>query len=159
MDVVDVLRRFHLALADRAGELEVVDTVAEFARDTFAAASATVNHMDHAHGRYRSVVNVGLLGPGETLHPADETYGFGDYPWTTLALMSGRGHRAALSDLECPQEYEQLLHRLGKAACLGAPIRRHGTVMGELWLSRDEPFGDNDIDLLTALGAATARYL
>lgn len=158
-DVVAVLRRFHAAVGDRRGEQDVVDAVASFAREAFAAASVTVNHMDHARGHYRSVVNLGHLGPGESLHPADETHGFADYPWTTMALLAGRGYRSHLSDPDCPLEYQQLLRRLGKPACLGAPIRRQGTVMGELWLSRDEAFADRDVDLLTALGAATARYL
>ncbi|MFZ0325432.1 MAG: GAF domain-containing protein [Actinomycetes bacterium] len=158
-EVVDVLRQFHRSIADRTGKLEIVDTVASFARDTFDAASVTVNHTDHVRGFYRSVVNVGRLGPGESFHPEAETYGFDEYPFTTMTLLAGRGFRSDLTDPECPAEYEQLLRRLGKAACLGAPIRRQGTLLGELWLSRDRPFGDHDVDLLSALGAATAKYL
>lgn len=158
-DVVDVLRRFHDALRERRGDAEVVETVASFALECFGAASATVNRIDRRSARYHSVVNVGRLGPGETRRPTNELYGFDEFPWTTEQMLHHASYATDLADVSCPPEYEALLHRLDKRACLGAPIERGGSLLGELWLTRDVPFGDDDVHLASALGVATARYL
>ena len=158
-DVVDVLRQFHAMMSRRVGDADVVETVATFVLESFGAASATINRVDHSRGAYHSVVNVGRLGLGETTRPADESYGFAEFPWATEMLLAHRGYATDLSDERCPPEYQALLSRLDKRACLGAPIERRGQLLGEVWLTRDIPFEDRDIHLLTAIGAATARYL
>lgn len=146
-------------MRNRRGDADVVETAAAFALDCFGAASATVNRIDLRRASYHSVVNVGQLGLGETRHPTNERYGFDEFPWATDNILRHRSYATDLGDPGCPPEYDALLHRLDKRACLGAPIERGGSLHGELWLTRDLPFGDDDVHLACALGVATARHL
>ncbi len=126
--------------------LATVEAVAETARDLLGAASLSISSRDDDGLALTTVVNVGLLGPDEVRWPTDERYDLATYPRAVETLASGR-HHVFLTHVEDPAADAaevELLHSLGKAACLHAPIVVEGELWGELWASRtaDQPSFD-----------------
>ena len=68
---------------------DLVELSAESARRALDAAALSISRWDRESGVLRTLVNVGLLGPGEQRFPEDETYSLGDWPAMT-ALVEDR---------------------------------------------------------------------
>ena len=158
-NVVNVILDFRRVLSDARPE-QCPDVAAEYICDLFDGSAAAVNLMDYGRFRFQTITNVGRLSSSERRSPSAEFYAFTDFPFTTQRLAAGGAYRAALADVDCPEEYRELLTATFRTDCLGAPIRHGARALGELWVSRDsgQPFADVDEDLAVACGATLARY-
>jgi hypothetical protein len=160
-DVVRVITELGDLLRPRTSAIDCAEAAGRFVCDLFAGSTAAVNLMDYERLQYRTIVNVGDLGTELREQPESEYYPFGAFPFTTQRLLLGGAYRACLDDPDCPMEYRELLTVQGNHCCLGAPIRRQGRPLGELWVSRmrGPSFTEQDGDLAVACGATVARQL
>ncbi len=158
-NVVNVIVDFRRVLSDARPE-QCPDVAAEYLCDLFDGSAAAVNLMDYGRFRFQTITNVGRLSGSERRSPSAEFYALNDFPFTTQRLAAGGAYRAALADVDCPEEYRELLSATNRTDCLGAPIRHGARALGEFWVSRDsgQPFTDVDEDLAVACGATLARY-
>ena len=74
---------------------EIAEAAAESFLETFCADAASVSLIHD--NEYRTLVNVGVLFPGDCRFPEDEVYELGYYPEATNALLSGEGYLATLN--------------------------------------------------------------
>ncbi|MGH8969440.1 MAG: sensor domain-containing diguanylate cyclase [Actinomycetes bacterium] len=118
----------------RARRIEdLVELSAESARRALDAAALSISRWDRESGLLRTLVNVGLLGPGEVRFPQDETYMLGDWPDMSV-LVEERVSFVATVDDGSP-EGDHLVRR-GRDSSLSVPIIVEARVWGEVWASR-----------------------
>lgn len=162
------------ALADIAraawagSQLELLRQAGESARQALDAASVSVSRWDPDLGEVRTLLNLGLLGPGEVAEPEDEIYRADSYVHLQTMVDQLTGWSTNV-DTGHPQDADvRLLRELDKHCSVGAPIPLEGRIWGELFLSRtpDQPcFEDTDVDLALVVAAqigaalATADHL
>ena len=99
----------------------------------------------------RTLVNAGVLAPGEERHPSDEIYRLSDDDPLKQLLLEGRSYVGVVDDPDLHQTERVLLERLGRRSCLAVPIMLGDVAWGELWASRghDRPdFDAHDLRLL-----------
>ena len=162
--VLRALVRLASLVTTTTGEEDLVEAVAETARDLLAADSLSVSRMEPDGTSIVTLVNVGELGPGEVRRPVDEVYRVADFP-QTLAFLRGEEMIRWATDVDDPEAEPQelaLLRSLGKASSLKTPIRLAGQVWGELWASRGHAsprFDDADVDLAEVIVALVAAGL
>ena len=162
--VLRALVRLASLVTTTTGEEDLVEAVAETARDLLAADSLSVSRMEPDGNSITTVINVGDLGPGEVRWPTDEVYRVADFP-LTLAFLRGEAMLRWSTDVDDPAAEPQelaLLRSLGKASSLKTPIRLAGEVWGELWASRGHGsprFVDADVDLAEVIVALVAAGL
>jgi len=132
---------------------DLIELSAESARRALDAAALAISRWDRETGVLRTLVNVGLLGPGEQRFPEDETYSLTDWPAMT-ALMEDRVSFVSAADDGTP-EAEHLALR-GKDSTISVPVIVEGRVWGEVWAARapGQPRYDRS-DLPFAEGLAT----
>jgi diguanylate cyclase (GGDEF)-like protein len=147
---------------------ELLIDVTEAACAALDGASASLSEWEPGHGRVRTLVNVGDLGPGEVLLPEDETYSLLDYGMLTVMLEQERGILSTIGQDGQPDAHVLLLHQLRKGSSVCAPIPLDGRVWGELFVTRgmdQSPFTESDLDFAVAVAAqvgaamATAQHL
>lgn len=112
---------------------DLVEATAESARSCLAGASLSISRWDRESGLLRTLVNVGLLGPGETRFPPEETYALTHWPVLTV-LVEDR--TSFVADVDDGSAEATLLRRRGKDSSLSVPILVEARVWGELWASR-----------------------
>lgn len=135
---------------------DLVEATAEAARRSLDAASLSISRWDRESGVLRTLVNVGLLAPGETRFPHDETYSRADWPDLTVLVEGGASFVAAVDD-GSPEA--SMLQQLEKDSSLSVPILVEARVWGELWASRaaGQPrYVDADIDFAEAVAVQIA---
>jgi hypothetical protein len=112
-----------------------------------AVSTLAVSCVDTRLRSLRTLVNTGVLGPGEERRPAGEAYRLVDYP---SAAMLVRTRRPYFSIPEAPAddasaELERALQKTSQAA---APLVIADRVWGELWMSSvagDLPVAPNEL--------------
>jgi len=135
---------------------DLIELTAEEARRALDAASLSVLRWDKESGTFRTLVNVGLLGPGESRFPTDEIYPVSQWP-ASLRLVEHRvGHVTTIDDAT---EEAQLLVTLGKDSAVATPIVVEGRVWGELFATRtaaQRRFAKVDLDFANAVATQVA---
>lgn len=131
----------------------LVEALAESARRALDGASLSISRWDRERGLLCTLVNVGLLGPGETRFPADETYSMEPWP-EVVGLVEDRMSFVSTVGDGSPEGAH--LAELGKASGISVPILVEARVWGELWASRtDGQAGYTEADLDFAEAVAT----
>lgn len=127
-------------------------------RELLSAATASVSRYDAETGRVRTLVNVGLLGPGEQERPVDETYAITDFPNLLKVAERQQPWSLHVDDADGDPSELGLLRRLGKTASLGCPIVLGARVWGELYVTRceGEAFTGGDRAVARMIGQAVA---
>ncbi|MGH3144125.1 MAG: sensor domain-containing diguanylate cyclase, partial [Gaiellales bacterium] len=135
---------------------DLIELTAEEARRALDAASLTISRWDRELGLLRSLVNVGLLGPGEVRFPRDEVYTMQQWPGTFRAVQ----HRAGfVSTVDQDDAEGRLLSELGKDSSISVPIVVEARVWGELWAARtgtQQRFVQADLDFGVAVATQVA---
>ena len=144
----------------RSARLEAtIEIAAEEAVRALDAACVSVSRLEPGTGDVRTIINVGLLGPGEERWPVAEVYRLEDYAKLATVVEELRGWHAAAGDpLADPAEVD-LMRRFGKGSALAAPLLVDGALWGEFYASRligEPPFVDDDLAYTEALAAILA---
>jgi diguanylate cyclase (GGDEF)-like protein len=135
---------------------DLVEALAESARRAVAGASLSISRWDRERGLLRTLVNVGLLGPGETRFPADETYSMEPWP-EVVGLVEDRMSFVSTRGDGTPEG--EHLAELRKASGISVPILVEARVWGELWAARTEgqtPYTEADLDFAEAVATQVA---
>jgi diguanylate cyclase (GGDEF)-like protein len=135
---------------------DLVEATAESARRSLDAASLSISRWERESGVLRTLVNVGLLGPGETRFPHDESYALSAWADVSVLVEEGRSFVASVDDgsLEAT-----MLQQLDKDSSLSVPIMVEARVWGELWASRTrgQPrYAESDLDFAEAVAVQIA---
>jgi diguanylate cyclase (GGDEF)-like protein len=86
----------------------------------------------------QTLVNVGVLHPGEERWPVAEYYPMADFPKVSASIQSrdSRSIITTVGDAGAGSPEAALLERTGRAASLTAPMLVNGEPWGELWVAR-----------------------
>jgi hypothetical protein len=121
----------------RSARLEsTIELAAEEALRALDAACVSVSRLEPGTGDVRTIINVGLLGPGEARWPVDEVYRLEDYPNLTRVVEDLRGWYATVDDPDADAAEVELMRRYGKGSALAAPVLVDGALWGELYATR-----------------------
>ena len=112
---------------------DLIELSAESARRALDAAALSISRWDRESGVLRTLVNVGLLGPGELRFPEDETYSLGGWPAMT-ALVEDRVSFVCAVDDGTPEAGQLALR--DKDSTISVPVIVEGRVWGEVWAAR-----------------------
>jgi len=116
---------------------EIAEAAAESFLETFAADTASVSLVQG--DEYRSLVNVGVLFPGDVRFPEDEVYEIGYYPKASEALMRGEGYVSSI-DTKGMAEADRMLKEFDRGTCMGVPLTYLRETIGEVFVTR--PHGE-----------------
>lgn len=134
---------------------------AERARRGLGVAMVAISVWERERGRLRTLVNAGVLGPGEEPRPADEIYPVDSFPALASLLEHrrpycfGRGDRIDVSSAS-------LAASLRKETQAAAPITWRGEVWGSLWIATapgERPLSAADLPRLVRAADDVARAL
>ncbi len=146
--------------ASAANDLDsVLELAAEEARRGIGAASLSISRLEGDGRHYRTLINVGDLGPDEERYPTNEIYDVEEFPRLAEMMRTGKPFYNSLDDPDCDPAAAALLRRLGKASDLGVPIEVEGRHWGEVWattVAATSPFRAGDIHFLEAVGGQLA---
>jgi diguanylate cyclase (GGDEF)-like protein len=148
-DDLGALVRLAALVTASTGAHELIEAVAETARELLRANSLSISRLDSDPPVLRTVINVGEVGVGEQRWPANESYEIDDFP-DTLGFLVGRPVRHVATHVDDPDAEPAevaLLRSLGKTSSLKTAIVVDGRVWGELWASRRDghpPFEEYD---------------
>ena len=112
---------------------DLIELSAESARRALDAAALSISRWHRETGVLRTLVNVGLLGPGELRFPEDETYSLSDLPAMT-SLVEDRVSFVCAVDDGTPEAAQLALR--GKDSTISVPVIVEGRVWGEVWAAR-----------------------
>jgi len=135
---------------------DLVERAAESARRSLGAASLSISRWERESGVLRTLVNVGLLGPGETRFPDDETYSLTQWPDISTLVEDRLSFVASVDDGSAEAS---VLEMLDKDSSLSVPILVEARVWGELWASRaagQRRYDDADRDFAEAIAVQIA---
>jgi diguanylate cyclase (GGDEF)-like protein len=133
---------------------ELLEVTAEEARLATGAASLSISRMEPGGEYLRTLVNVGLLAPGEQRRPIDEVYRLSDFPVYESCMRAGEVFVARLDDPHCDTAEHDLLVSVAKNSSISVPIMHGDELWGELWATTDytrRQFTDDDVELLRAV--------
>jgi len=116
---------------------DIAEAAAESFLETFAADTASVSLIQG--DEYRSLVNVGVLFPGDVRFPEDEVYEIGYYKEASEALMRGEGYLAS-RDTKGVAESDRMLREFDRGTCMGVPLTYLRETIGEVFVTR--PHGE-----------------
>jgi diguanylate cyclase (GGDEF)-like protein len=154
-----VLMTVSSAVAATHSLADLADLAAEQALVALDAASVSVSRWESQAEILRTMVNAGVLAPGERRHPTDEIYRLsGDDPLKQL-LLDGRPYVGVVDDPDLHPLERSLLERLGMRSCVAVPIMLGDIAWGELWATRrptQPDFDEHDLRLLTAIAGQVA---
>ena len=135
----------------------ILELGAHGARGVLEASTVSLSIWDREIGRWRTLVNVGELGPGEETFPDHEVYALHDFPAEAAAMVAGQAYLiGAGADDPALSSSLELLEGLGKRSALSAAVVLDGVVWGELYATRTHdaaPFDPADLDLATAVAS------
>jgi hypothetical protein len=113
--------------------LDVLEEEAELLRQRIGVSTLSISHVDASYQVLSTVVNVGVLGEGHEVRPADERYSLALYPAAAELI---RRRRPFVAGPDAPDaSLDELGHRLGKETQAAAPIVIGDVVWGELWVA------------------------
>jgi diguanylate cyclase (GGDEF)-like protein len=138
---------------------QVLEVAAEEARAASGAASLSVSRWDRAGGALRTMINVGVLGPGEERYPDGELYPLGEDLSGQRLLNEGVPYFNAVDDAGVDPWCASRLRRLGKESEVGVPILVEGEPWGEVYATTapGEPrFRGEDVRFLEAVAGQLA---
>lgn len=133
---------------------ELLRVALEEVRRIVGAASASLERWERENSQIRTLVNVGVLGPGEEVFPESETYALAEYDQIRHTMLGRLPYIHTVDDPHADPAAIALLRSLHKYSSAAVPIYLEGRVWGQLWLTTEvgEPaFGVGDIELLTAV--------
>lgn len=140
---------------------DVLAAAAERVRLGLGVASVSIGVWDREQGSLFTLVNAGVLGPGEVPRPDDEIYPVHTFPALVTLLEKrtpycfGPGDRVDVSSAS-------LAARLGKESQCAAPIARRGEVWGSLWVATmpgERPLSTADVPRVVRAANELARVL
>ena len=149
------------ALWRRDAAREAFAAAAERARLTLGVGSASISVWERERNCLRTLVNAGVLGPGEEPRPEEELYPVHTFPALVTLLERrtpycfGPGDRVDVSSAS-------LAASLGKDTQAAAPVSWRGEVWGSLWVATvpgDRPLGRGDIPRVVRAANDVARVL
>jgi diguanylate cyclase (GGDEF)-like protein len=138
---------------------DLVELTAEEARRALDAASLSISRWDRESGTLRTLVNVGLLGPGEVRFPTDEVYSVSQWPHAMRLVDDRQGNVAVADDADGDNEQARLLVGLGKDSSIATPIVVEARVWGELYATRtasQSRFTTAELDFANAVATQVA---
>jgi hypothetical protein len=113
--------------------LDVLEEEAELLRQRIGVSTLSISHVDAGYQVLSTVVNVGVLGEGHDVRPADEHYSLAMYPAAAELI---RRRRPFVVGPDTPDaSLDELGHRLGKETQAAAPIVIGDAVWGEFWVA------------------------
>jgi len=146
-----------------ANDLEgVLELAATEAREAIGAASLSISRFEDGGRRYRTLINVGDLAPGEVRLPDDEVYEVSDLPRLRRMALTGRPFFNSLDDPKTDPSTAAFLARFGKASDLGVPIEIEGKRWGGIWattLPGQRTFRAEDLAFLEAVAGQIASAI
>ena len=113
---------------------DVLAAAAERARLALGVASVSVGVWDRERGCLVTLVNAGMLGPGEEPRPDDEMYPVHTFPALVTLLERRMPYCFGPAD-RVDVSSASLAARLGKESQGAAPIAWRGEVWGSLWVA------------------------
>ncbi len=137
---------------------EALEVIAEQALVALNAAAVSVSRWERHHDALRTLINVGLLGPGEQRWPENETHPQADNPHLRELLLHGQPYVTAVEDTHLHPSRLAWLREIGKESELGVPVIFGNITWGELWVAGVDGrrFGRDDVQLLQAIAAHAA---
>ena len=109
-----VLMSLSAAVAATNSLSELLDLAAEESCTALDAVSVSVSRWEAQAEVLRTLVNAGVLAPGEETHPSDEIYRLTDDDPLKQLLLEGRSYIGVIDDPELHQTERILLERLGR---------------------------------------------
>ena len=141
--------------------LAILAAAAERALRGLDVASASVSIWEREAGCLRTLVNVGLLGPGEEHLPADEVYPVDTFP-SLVRLLEQRTPYCLGHGDPTDVSSASLVASLGKDTQAAAPIAWRSEVWGSLWVATmpgGRPLTADDIPRVVRAANEIARAL
>jgi hypothetical protein len=114
--------------------LDPVETAAESLRGQLGVDTLSVSILRVGAGDLRTLVNVGVLGPGEQRRPAAECYPLRRFPDAAALVVERRPFVSAPGAPGCPASVA-LEARIEKTSQAAAPVLIEDRVWGELWVA------------------------
>ena len=149
--------------ASSATELdEILEMVASESRAAVGAASLSVSRFEDDGRRYRVLINVGDLGPGEEKFPADEVYEVSAYERLQALAETGAPYFSSVDDPDAHPSTIELLSQFEKTSDMSVAIEVEGRTWGGIWASTaagDPPFRADDVRFLEAIAAQIAAVV
>jgi GAF domain-containing protein len=145
---------------DRAW-LDVLAYAAERTRAELGVATLSISSFESSAGCLRTLVNTGVLGPGEDPRPDEELYPLDRYP---LVERLCRRRTPYLCTPTAPGDAAAAAveSALGKSSQAGAPIIVGDVVWGELWTAStpvDSPLTEADLPVICSAAERFAAGL
>jgi diguanylate cyclase (GGDEF)-like protein len=140
----------------------ILELTATEARNAIGAASLSISRFEDDQRRYRVLINVGDLGPGEERFPANEVYGVDSYPRLREMAETGQPHFTSIDDPASGPEAIELLKQFEKTSDMSVPIEVEGRRWGGIWASTaagDPAFRAPDVRFLEAIAAQIAAVV
>jgi len=156
-----LLRVVTAALA--ANDLDsILELTATESRQAVGAASLSISRFENDQSRYRVLINVGDLGPGEETFPVNEVYEVSSYPRLREMAETGRPHFSSVDDPDIDPASLEILIQFEKTSDMSVPIEVEGRRWGGIWASTaagDPPFRAADVRFLEAIAAQIAAVV
>jgi diguanylate cyclase (GGDEF)-like protein len=139
---------------------EALEAIAEETLRSCGGSSVSISRWERDIDCLRTLINVGVLGPGEVRWPAAEMYAVSDDHDVSDLLKNARPYVNSIDD-DCDADALACLRRFGKESEVGVPIAHGGAVWGEIWMAGagGRRFGDDDLHLLDAIARHVAGVL
>jgi GAF domain-containing protein len=140
--------------------IHVAESGAEYFRELLDAATVTVSQL--VDGRYRDLVVVGDLPPGEERHPPAAGYPQAEYPIATEALRVQGGYFGSGPEMPVFAEFVEALPLPEITSVMGVSIMSGGVARGEICLTRapgGRDFDREDFELVRDLATVFGTQL
>jgi len=134
--------------------LELLEYAAEGLRLRLGVDTLSVSCVRVGDRALRTLVNTGVLGPGEQRRPAAERYPFDAFP-AAAALVAHRRPYLFGSGVPADSASASLEARLEKTSQAAVPLLVGGRVWGELWVAstrRGVPLERSELPLISWAG-------
>jgi len=115
----------------------MVEIAAEEALGALDAGSVSISRLEPGTGTIRTLINVGVLGPGEERWPASEIYRLEDLTQLRSVVGDLKIWTTAIDDPDADPEEIRLLKELEKESSMVAPLVVDGKLWGELYATRN----------------------
>ena len=158
----DALMRIAAAAATANRLEDVLEVVAEAAREAMGPGSLAISRWERELNAMRVLINVGTLGPGEARFPSDELYPLDDNPHVANLLQNAVPYFNAIDDPDAHPKALALLRELGKESDVAVPVVFEGEVWGEVWASTNPGaprFRASDVRFLDAVAGQLAALI
>ncbi len=141
---------------------EILEMIATESRAAVGAASLSISRFEDEGRRYRVLINVGDLGPGEEKFPANEVYEVAAYPRLRSLAETGAPFFSSVDDPDGDPNTIELLRQFEKTSDMSVAIEVEGRAWGGVWASTaagDPPFRADDVRFLEAIAAQIAAVV